>query len=258
MKIPRTERGLPLLIRLRRSGKAFTLIELLVVIGIIALLASIALPAFSSVQVKAQQSKALNNAKQIGFACKAFGVDNNGQYPNFPETTGSFSNTQVSYSNDAFNDLVPTYLATLQCFYQPGSQETPQPKPPPDPDFTQCGSQTATSCMPSGSALNVWAYVTGMSDTSNSSFPLIVNDPANVGSGSVTWSNVQTAKGGIWKGKQALVVHVDDSATVDQLTSTFEDKNGPTGIDLFDTTGQKGWMQGSGAGSGGNNLVPPD
>jgi len=89
MKIPRTNKG-------------FTLIELLVVIGIIALLASIALPAFASVQVKAAQTKALNNAKQIGFACRAFGTDNNGQYPNYPMANGSNSSTsQVSNSNDA-------------------------------------------------------------------------------------------------------------------------------------------------------------
>ncbi|HEX4085448.1 MAG TPA: type II secretion system protein [Chthoniobacteraceae bacterium] len=256
MKIPRTDRGIPLLIRLRQSFKAFTLIELLVVIGIIALLASIALPAFSSVQVKAQQTKSLNNAKQIGFACRAFGVDNNGQYPNYPETTGSFGNTQVTYSNDAFNDLVPTYLSTIQCFYQPGSYETPLPRPPADPDFTQCGSQTGVSALPSGSKLNHWAYVTGMSDTANSSFPLIVNDPASIGQTTVTWSGTTTEKGGIWKGRQALVVHVDNSATIDQLNSSFEDMNGPTGIDLFNTSGANGWMQGS-QGSG-NNVVAPD
>jgi prepilin-type N-terminal cleavage/methylation domain-containing protein len=257
MKTPRTDKGLSLFKKLYRSiqsPKAFTLIELLVVIGIIALLASIALPAFSSVQRKAQQSKALTNAKQIGFACKSFGVDNNGQFPNYPMQNGVVSgSTQVTTANDAFNDLTPTYLATVQCFYQPGSFETPLPKAPTDPDFTSHGSQSTTTALPANT--NHWAYVTGMSDTANSSFPLIVNNPASIGSGAVSWSGTQTAKGGVWQGKQALVVHVDDSATVDQLNTTNEeDMSGPTGIDLFDTTGQKGWMQGNG--STGNNVVP--
>jgi hypothetical protein len=69
------------------------------------------------------------------------------------------------------------------------------------------------------------------------------------------WASDPTKQGGVWKGKQALVVHVDDSATVDQLVS-LEDKNGPSGIDLFDTSGQKGWMAGS-SGSG-NNVVPAE
>jgi prepilin-type N-terminal cleavage/methylation domain-containing protein len=238
-----------------RKLSGFTLIELLVVIGIIALLASIALPAFSSVQVKAAQTKALNNAKQIGFACKTYGTDNNGQYPNFPTTSGSVGSTQVTNSNDAFNDLIPNYLQTIQCFFQAGSEECNlQAKPQPDPDFTKCGSQTSTSALPSGSHLNAWAYVTGNSDTANSTFPLIVNNPATISQSSVVWSATQTAQGGIWKGKQTIVVHVDDSASIDQLNASFEDMNGPTGIDEFNTAGSNGWMSGS-TGSG-NNVVP--
>ena len=244
MKTPRTEKG-------------FTLIELLVVIGIIALLASIALPAYQGVQLKAAQTRALNNAKQIGFACKAFSIDNNGQYPSYAETSGSFTTgSEAGNSNDAFNDLIPTYLQTIQCFYQPGSHETPLPKSPTDPDMTKVGGPNATSAMPTGSALNHWAYVVGMSDSSNSSFPLITDNPNAVSASSVTWIADASQAGSVWKGKQTIVVRVDDSATVEQLNSSFEDLNGPVGIDLFDTSGKNGWMSGK-AGSG-NLLVQPD
>jgi prepilin-type N-terminal cleavage/methylation domain-containing protein len=248
MKTPRTEKG-------------FTLIELLVVIGIIALLASIALPAFQSVQVKAQQTKALNNAKQIGLACKLFAADNNGQYPNYPEVSGAFTTTALTNSNDAFNTLIPTYLQTIQCFYQPGSWETPLSRPPTDPDFTQCGSQTAKTALAGGAGTptgtNHWAYVTGMSDSTNSSYPLITDNPNATATGATTWTSVQNTAGGVWKGKQTIVVHVDDSASIDQLNSKFEDMNGPTGIDLFDYSGQKGWMSGT-VNSTGNYVVVPN
>ena len=65
----------------KKSLSAFTLIELLVVIAIIAILASFALPAYTSVQERAQQTKDLSNAKQIVLALKQFASDNNGAFP---------------------------------------------------------------------------------------------------------------------------------------------------------------------------------
>ena len=79
---------------------AFTLIELLVVISIIAILAGIALPVFSQVQIKGAQTKALSNAKQIALACKVYATDNNGVFPSVSGTTAaaptSTSNASVS------------------------------------------------------------------------------------------------------------------------------------------------------------------
>src|SRR6478672_3952934 len=68
-------------LNMKKTSSAFTLIELLVVITIIAILASIALPVFNGVTERANQTKDLSNAKQIGIAMKLFASDNNGAFP---------------------------------------------------------------------------------------------------------------------------------------------------------------------------------
>ena len=58
-----------------RKHAAFTLIELLVVISIIAILAGLAMPAMTGVLRSGKQTKAANNARQIGLALRLFAGD---------------------------------------------------------------------------------------------------------------------------------------------------------------------------------------
>ena len=63
------------------NQRAFTLIELLIVIGIVAILAAIVFPVYSSVQLTGQRSQSLSNMRQFGTALLAYTGDNNGQLP---------------------------------------------------------------------------------------------------------------------------------------------------------------------------------
>ena len=232
----------------------FTLIELLVVIGIIALLASIAVPAFTSVQIRAAQTKGISNAKQIGLCCKQFAIDNNGQYPSYEVTNGSTSATQVVVdSNSAFCQLFPTYLSTISIFYMAKSSFTPTLQS--DPDMTQASNKTSPWPLPAGT--NEWAYVTGLYDTSSSTYPLLADGFNTVGP-PPAYINSENSKGGVWKGQQTIVCFCDDSVKLIKLNQSNYTVPGPVNNDLFDTSGQQGWLAAPAQGStGGNTVVNP-
>jgi prepilin-type N-terminal cleavage/methylation domain-containing protein len=208
---------------MKKSPPGFTLIELLVVISIIAVLAGIALPVYTTVQERGAQTKDLSNAKQIALACKLYAADNDGK---FPDKDGQAADppvtplTSSSTSNQAFACLVPNYLPSEKLFYlgkSAWSTVTPDEKTTASTDRCEAKS-------------NNYAYELGLTETSNPSFPLIADGPTS-GGASAVYSTDPTAKGGVWKGKKAVVVRCDQSGTVETCTvsGTTSTVKGPVG-----------------------------
>ena len=232
----------------RKLHAAFTLIELLVVITIIAILASFALPAYTTVQERAQQTKDLSNAKQIGLALKQFASDNNGQFPNkVPSADYSSAATLSSSntSNDGFWWLFPNYLQSEDIFVVPGSAWTPNPA---DNVLDAAGAAgrsetlegTGGGTSGSSSAECGYAYVTAHTDTSNPAYPLVADGFATLGP--PVYGTSKSAVGGVWSGKKAIVLFCDASAQIMKCTSgNTPVVNRPGGGNLFTpVSGQ--WM----------------
>jgi prepilin-type N-terminal cleavage/methylation domain-containing protein/prepilin-type processing-associated H-X9-DG protein len=92
-----------------KAERAFTLIELLVIIAIIAILASLLLPALHRASELARSVACLNNLKQWGQATQLFVVDNNDFLPKDGSPNG------ISLDEGWYIDLprvlrIPTYV----------------------------------------------------------------------------------------------------------------------------------------------------
>jgi prepilin-type N-terminal cleavage/methylation domain-containing protein len=206
---------------IKKTSSAFTLIELLVVIAIIAILASLALPVFASVLDRAKQTKDLSNAKQIGLSCRLYATDHDGIYPNMDGQVAApapltFAEAGALKSNNIFALLIPTYDQQEKIFYLAGSRWStlvPDELINAPADRLKAGE-------------NHYAYMWGMTDSSNPSYPLVFDAPAD---GVTSYPTDPALAGGVWKGKRAIVVRCDNSGTVENVDATLATIQGNTG-----------------------------
>ena len=204
---------------------AFTLIELLVVISIIAILAGIAVPAFTGAMINTRLTKSMSDARQIGLALRIYSGDNDGA---FPEGKNDY-NQEISNSNDAFRNLIPTYLQTESIFTVATSKAG-----------AKADNKVATASEILQRGENHWAYISGLNSTSNSMWPLIVDHT----DGSGFYTDKETELGGTWKGTKAIVIHADISAGTVKLMGAgskrylprFDDRS-KNALDLKDYMG---------------------
>jgi prepilin-type N-terminal cleavage/methylation domain-containing protein len=134
------------------SASGFTLIELLVVIAIIAILAAILFPVFAQARMKARQTVAISNLKQIGTAMLLYAQDYDEAFPMTMETETTGQPTTIGYwATSSYQAAIDAYIRTGQGVTQRGSIWWD----PSDPDkgrpalwgsFVANGLMTATSC----------------------------------------------------------------------------------------------------------------
>jgi len=227
-----------------KNIKAFTLIELLIVVTIIAVLASIALPAFIGVKERGDQTKDLSNAKQIALGLKQFAIDNNGQYPSHPPAASYSAGAGLpANSNDALWWLFPVadqqgYIQSEQIFAVSGSAYT---KSNPDNHLDAPGSVARQFTLAAGE--NAYAYVAGLTDTSNPTFPLLADGfSATVG----TYDPIKSNLGGVWAAKKAIVAFCDGSGQIMKVNLTDHqvkrtDSSGAQ-VNMFVGTGDGTWL----------------
>src|SRR5215468_8294303 len=163
--------------------------------------------AISLAQKREKQIKDLSNARQIALALKNFGTDHDSVFPN-KEPAEDYSAaddlTSANKSNDAFWWLFPTYLNREDIFAVPGSVWSPTP---PDNKLDAAGSAERTKTLRQGEC--AYLYVTGLTEVSNPAFPLVAD--AGTAEDVTVYTNAKNEKGGIWRGRRAIVLFVDGS-----------------------------------------------
>jgi len=95
-----------------RRMRGFTLIELLVVVAIIAILASLLLPALSHAKAQSKRTACLNQHKQMGLGSQMYADD---------DSKGALAGV-LGWGDDDLNWLFPQYVPHLEVFVCPSTE----------------------------------------------------------------------------------------------------------------------------------------
>ncbi|MGF1656172.1 MAG: type II secretion system protein [Verrucomicrobiales bacterium] len=194
--------------------KAFTLIELLVVITIIGILVSIAVPVFSNVQRSANFTAALAEARGIGLAMMQYAQDANGSFVRYERKADGSLDTgkEVATANAAFGELIKEGII---------SREKPFGITG-DPWLGGIGPddniEPISEILKKGE--NSYAYVLGLTSTSNGAFPLIANAFVPGSQANPVYIANTASPGGVFAGQDAVVIRVDGSASKERVNRT--------------------------------------
>ena len=163
---------------------------------------------------RCEELKSLNNAKGIYLALKMYAGDHDGRFPDAAEN-----------ANEAYRQLVPAYIPSTKTFQVRGSAWTPS---------ASANFKQDSKVLHPGE--NHFAYISCLKDNSNPDFPLVADGFVEGKPG--TYAANREEKGGVWKGRLAIVVRVDGSGRLEKVNPTDRrvyrttTTQGP-GIDLF-------------------------
>ena len=131
-----------------KAFQKFTLIELLIVIAIIAILASLLLPALNSARSKANDTKCISNLKQIGNGLFMYGGDYNDYVPAYTDFSGG---------NMKWQDRIASYVIPSISFKYNNGYFSAEKKGIPSGAFA-CPSQNWRPESPTSGAINSKHY----------------------------------------------------------------------------------------------------
>ncbi len=201
----------------KRKNQGFTLIELLVVITIIAILASVSVPVFSSVQRSARLSKSMQQASGIAKAM----FDKWGQLGYLPNPEdGDDANAYLAPLIRTLESEEPFFVTG--CAWH-GTGET-----------KEGGDDLWETSDPPGTALEAGEnhYAVNKLTNFKARFPLLASGfSSNVG----TYSENKREPGGVWEGKNAIIIWGDfrgEQVDLDDQFKYIQNKGGNK-IDVF-------------------------
>lgn len=212
--------------------------------------------AISLAKRRDKQIKDLSNARQIAFALKDFAVDHDGAFPNKEpaEDYGVADDlTDADKSNDAFWWLLPNYLNREDIFAVRGSAWSPMP---PDNEMDPPRSVERVNTLRQSEC--GYMYITGLTETSNPEFPLLAD--AGTAENVTVYTEKRNEKGGVWRGKTAVILFVDGSGRIMDVNdrtdsnASFVKRPGHP-YNIFDNspiTSDYGWLTPA------NLILPPN
>lgn len=201
------------------NQKGFTLIELLVVITIIAILASVSVPVFSSIQRKAKVNKSMQQASGIYKGIYAlYGED--GFLPDGDNANDILSEVAIEMDSEK-----PFYVAGC-AWHGNGNTRTG-------------GDSLHERSTPQGIALEPGEnhYAVNKRSRFEPRYPMLASGfSQTVG----TYAQEKSELGGIWDGREAIVIYGTGDAEVIKLDEQYRAKIeiGRTTIDVFDFQGR--------------------
>jgi prepilin-type N-terminal cleavage/methylation domain-containing protein len=191
----------------QRTRAGFTLIELLVVITIIAILAGLSGAAVQQVLKIGNQTKAVNNCRQVIMALKLFAGRNDTRFPDSvpnPLTGGVPQN-----ANETFHMLFQQGVARDERIFGAPAGYNPDGAIGTQPAYDRAVTPGE----------NHWAMTAGLTDTSPGNMPLVYENPAQP-SWPPKWdasSPGQVKAGRVWSGNQIVIGRLDGGVEVVNL-----------------------------------------